>query len=220
LGEHWSEQLGSYRQVAYNRENVLYRRFEAAVDIALAFPEWPTVGYCQLAPHERRKRLEEFGWTFGVEPFWEITEPTFEVFVQAADEIQQPIASLDAFLEFLNKSPKTGSDVYTSIHLVRVDWRHPLKTITASFMRWADNEPERELHRIRHAGRRPTTNLVGFAGIRLIDDFGLSLHQAMSWLKERYGGRIPTTLERLERAVKATRDQLKDFLPSPTEIGV
>jgi hypothetical protein len=61
---------------------------------------------------------------------------------------------------------------------------------------------------------------VGFACIRLIDDFGLSLDQAMSWLKARYGGRIPSNPERLERAARATREDLKDFLPSPTEIGV
>jgi hypothetical protein len=61
---------------------------------------------------------------------------------------------------------------------------------------------------------------VGFACLRLIDDFGLSLDQAMSWLKERYAGPIPKTPERLERALKAARDELKDFLPSPAEIGV
>src|SRR4030095_1172104 len=131
------EQLRSYRQAAYKRGDLLYRQFEAAVDITLAFPEWPKVAYCQLAPGKRRKRLQECGWTFGAEPFWEITEPTFEVFAAAPDENQQPIATLAEFLESLNKSPKTGSDAYSSTHLVRFDWRYPLETITASFRRWA-----------------------------------------------------------------------------------
>jgi DNA-directed RNA polymerase specialized sigma24 family protein len=220
LDQHWSEQLRSYRQAAYKRGDLLYRQFEAAVDITLAFPEWPKVAYCQLAPGKRRKRLQEFGWTFGAEPFWEITEPTFEVFAAAPDENQQPIATLAEFLESLNKSPKTGSDAYSSTHLVRFDWRYPLETITASFRRWAEKQPKRQLRPIPQAGRSATTLLVGFAGIRLIDDFGLSLGQAMSWLKERYGGPIPKTPERLERAVRAARDDLKDFLPPPAEIGV
>ena len=220
LDQHWSEQLRSYRQAASKRDEMLYRQFEAAVDTTLAFPEWPTVGYCQLVPGKRRKRLQEFGWTFGAEPFWEITEPTFEVFAAAADEDQQPIATLAQFLESLNKSPKTGTDAYSSTHLVRLDWRYPLDTITASFRRWAEKQPKRQLRPIPQAGRSATTLLVGFAGIRLIDDFGLSLGQAMSWLKERYGGPIPKTPERLERAVRAARDDLKDFLPAPAEIGV
>src|SRR5262249_39098606 len=153
----------------------------------LAFPEWPAVGYCQLAPGERRKRLEEFGWTFSVEPFWEITEPTFEIFAAAAEEDQQPSATLADLLDRLNKSPKTGNDAYSSMHLVRIDWRYPMKTIMASFKRWAETQPKRQLQQISPAGRSATTLLVGFAGIRLIDEFGLSLSRAMSWLKKHYG---------------------------------
>jgi DNA-directed RNA polymerase specialized sigma24 family protein len=50
LGEHWPELLCSYRQAADKCDNALRRRFEAAVEITLAFPEWPAVAYCQLAP--------------------------------------------------------------------------------------------------------------------------------------------------------------------------
>jgi hypothetical protein len=220
LNQHWSERLRGYRQAAYDRNDMLHRQFEAAVDITLAFPEWPTVGYCQLPPDERCKRLQEFGWTFRAEPFWEITEPTFEVFAAAADEGQQPVTTLGEFLEYLNKSPKTGIDVRSSTHLVRIDWRYPMKTITASFKRWAEKNRKRPSREIPQAGRAATTLLAGFAGIRLIDDFGLSLGQAMSWLKERYGGPIPKTPERLERAVRAARDGLKGFLPPPVEIGL
>jgi len=162
--------------------------------------------------------LEEFGWSFCVEPFWEITEPTFEVFVQASNEPSEPIKELDQFLEFLNKSPTTGSHVYSSTHLIRIDWRCPPKTLVASFRRWAEKVGKTDLQRISQAGRPGTTSLVGFAGLRLVDDSELSLHQAMSWLKERYGGPMPETLERLERAIKAAREELKDFLPSPAEI--
>src|SRR5262249_39921474 len=174
LDRHLSEQLRSYRQAAYKRNDVLFRQFEAAVDIILAFPEWPAVGYCQLDPAIRRKRLQEFGWPFGAEPFWEVTEPTFEIFAAAADEDQQPIATLAEFLEALNKSPKTSNDVDSSMHLVRIDWRYPMKTIMASFKRWAEKQPKHQLQRIPQAGRSATTLLVGFAGIRLIDDFKLS----------------------------------------------
>ena len=215
-----SEQLRSYRQAAYNRDKVLFKQFEGAVDITLAFPQWPTVGYCQLSPGKGRKRLQEFGWTFNAEPFWEITEPTFEVFAAAADEDRQPISTLTEFLESVNNAPKTGTDSYSSTHLVRLDWRYPLDTMTASFRRWAEKQPKRQLRAIPQAGRSATTLLVGFAGIRLIDDFGLSLGEAMSWLKERYGAPVPKTPERLERAVRAARDNLKHFLPAPAEIGV
>jgi hypothetical protein len=220
LDQHLSEQLRSYRQAVYERNDVLPRQFEAAVDITLAFPEWPSVGYCQLAAGERRKRLEEFGWTFRTEPFWEITEPTFEIFAAAAEEDQQPSASLAEFLDRLNKSPKTGNDAYSSMHLVRIDWRYPMKTIMASFKRWAEKQSKRQLQQIPQAGRSATTLLLGFAGIRLIDDLGLSLDQAMSWLKKRYGAPIPKTPERLERAVRAAREALKNFLPAPAEIGI
>jgi hypothetical protein len=220
LRQHWPEPFARYRQAAHDRDPVLRRRFEAAVEMALTFSEWPAMGYCQLAARERRKRLEEFGWTFGAEPFWEVTKPIFEIFVEAAAETQQSIRSLADVREFLRKSPKAANEIYLSTHLVEVDWRYPMETIIASFRRWAAKQPKRDLHRITQAGRPATTNLVGFACIRLIDDFGLSLDQAMSWLKERYGGRIPKTPERLERALKATRDALKDFLPSPAEIGV
>jgi hypothetical protein len=220
FGQHLSEQLRIYRQAAYEREDILYRQFEAAVDITLAFREWPALGYCKLDPVKRRKRLQEFGWTFNVEPFWEITEPTFEIFAAAAEEDQQPSASLADLLDRLNKSPNTGNEVYSSMHLVRIDWRYPMKTIMASFKRWTETQPKRQLQQNSQAGRSATTLLVGFAGIRLIDDFGLSLRQAMSWLKKYYGAPIQETPERLERAVRAARDDLKHFLPSPAEIGV
>jgi DNA-directed RNA polymerase specialized sigma24 family protein len=91
LGNHWPEPLQRYREAAHERDHFIRRRFEAAVDIPVAFTEWPTVGYCRLVPHERRQRLEKFGWTFGADPFWEITDRTLEVFVDAADKIPQYI---------------------------------------------------------------------------------------------------------------------------------
>src|SRR5262249_51352871 len=138
----------------------------------------------------------------------------------AAEEDQQPSATLADLLDRLNKSPKTGNDAYSSMHLVRIDWRYPMKTIMASFKRWAETQPKRQLQQISPAGRSATTLLVGFAGIRLIDEFGLSLSRAMSWLKKHYGAPIQETPERLERAVRDARDHLKRFLPSPAEIGV
>src|SRR5262249_21373488 len=65
LDQHWSEQLRNYREAASKRDDALCRQFIAAVDITVAFQEWPAVGYCQLDRAIRRKRLEEFGWTFG-----------------------------------------------------------------------------------------------------------------------------------------------------------
>jgi RNA polymerase sigma factor (sigma-70 family) len=220
LRTHWPERLFHYRQAAHERDVVLRRRFEAAVEIPLAFPEWPKLGYCRLAPSERRKRLEEFGWTFGAEPFWEITERTLEIIINAADETQQAGTSLAALLDLINNPLKTGSDVHSSTHLVRIDRRYPLKTILASVKKWANKQQRRGLQQIAQAGRPATTHSVGFACIRLVDDFGLSMGQAMSWLKERYGGPVPATPERLERAVKATRDALKNFLPPPAEMGL
>ena len=108
---------------------MLRRRFEAAVEIALAFPEWPGVGYCQLEPDERRQRLEQFGWTFGPEPFWEIDERTFEFFLKAADDDARSEIGLGCISQSINKAPENASDTYSSVHLVRIDWRYPLKTI-------------------------------------------------------------------------------------------
>jgi hypothetical protein len=220
LRQHWPEQLHLYRQAAHERDVVLRRRFEAAVDIVLAFPKWPTLGYCQLAANEGRDRLEQFGWTFGEEPFWEIDERTFELFVNAMDETQEPGASLAAFLGSINEASKNESHIYTSMHLVRIDWRYPLKTIVESFNQWAGKEKKGNLQKIGQAGRPRTTHLIGFACIRLVDDFELSMGEAMAWLKERYGGPIPKTPERLERAALAARDELKALLPSPPEMGV
>ena len=220
LRKHWPEPLLLYRLAADHRDVVLRRRFEAGVDIALAFPEWPRVGYCRLVPNERRDRLEQFGWTLGEEPFWEIDQRTFELFSSAVNETLGPGANLAPFLESINKAPKNDSHVYTSMHLARIDWRYPLKTIVESFSRWAGKEQKRGLQEIELAGRSPTAYLVGFACIRLVDDFGLSMGNAMSWMKERYGGPIPKTPERFKRAARETRDALKAFLPSPTEIGV
>jgi hypothetical protein len=45
------------------------------------------------------------------------------------------------------------------------------------------------------------------------------MREATSWLKERYGGPIPITPERLGRAVQSTRNALKSLLPSPAEIS-
>ena len=218
--EHWPELLFRYRQAAHERDPLLRRRFEAAVDIVVAFPEWPKMGYCQLKPNDRLHRLEQFGWPFGPEPFWEIDEQTFEFFVDAADEKRLPIVSLPRFLEFVNQAPISGSHNHSSTHLIRIDWRYPLKTIVESFKKWASKQPKGSQERIAQSGRSRTTRLVGFACIRLMDDFGLNKAEAMSWLKQRFGAPIPSTPERLERAVRATRDALKDFLPSPAEIGV
>jgi DNA-directed RNA polymerase specialized sigma24 family protein len=219
LGDHWPEHLQRYRDAAHERDPFIRRRFEAAVDIAVAFTEWPTVGYCRLVPDERRQRLEQFGWTFGAEPFWEITDRSFDVFVGAADKIPQPGTSLTVFLESIRGMIEIGSEHNLSLHLVAIDRRHPRKTVVGSFDKWFAGGPKRASEKIRRSGRPRTTNLIGFACIRLVDDFGLSMREAASWLKERYGGPIPITPERLGRAVQSTRNALKSLLPSPAEIG-
>lgn len=217
--EHWPKQLSRYRDAAHHRDAEPWRRFEWGIEMAVAFPEWPKVSYCQMQPGERRQRLEQFGWSFGPEPFWDIDERTFEFFTNAADE-KPPPTTLGTFLKYVNETPDSGSHAYSSTHLVRVDWRYPVKTIVESFKKWAANKQSGIPKEITQSGRSRTTRLVGFACMRLIDDFGLPKDQAMSWLRERFGARVPCTLERLERAVRATRDSLKDFLPSPAEIGV
>jgi DNA-directed RNA polymerase specialized sigma24 family protein len=220
LREHWPEPLSRYRQAAQQRDPVLRRRFEAAVEIALAFSEWPRVGYCRLEPSKRREPLEQFGWTFGPMPFWEIDERTFEFLVNAADDAPDPTLGLAGFLKWINEVPKTDSHAYSSVHLIRIDRRYPPKTIRESFNKWLAAQLKPGSNTIGRSGRRPTTRLVGFAGIRLMDEFGLNKAEAMSWLKAHFGGAVPSTPERLERAVRATRDALTDFLPSPAEIGV
>jgi RNA polymerase sigma factor (sigma-70 family) len=220
LRQHWPEQLNRYRDAAQEQDRDLCHRFTTAVDIALGFPEWPRVGYCQLAPNERRQRLEQFGWRFGRQPFWEINERTLEVFVNAADEKQKPPRGLAGFLKFVNEAPSTGSHVYSSTHLIRIDWRFPLKTTVGSFKKWAEKERKRTSEKMTQWGRPRTTRLVGFACIRLMEDFGLTKTQAMSWLKERFGAPVPSSPEKLERAVRATREASKHFLPFPAEIGV
>jgi DNA-directed RNA polymerase specialized sigma24 family protein len=218
--QHWPEPLSHYRQVAHDRDPELRRRFEAAVEMALAFSEWPRVAYCRLDPNERRQRLEQFGWHFAREPFWEIDERTFEFFLKAADDLPDPRLGLAAFLQAINKAPQNASDTYSSVHLVRIDRRYPPKTLVESFNKWAGAKLKATSKTIKPSGRRRTRLLVGFACVRLMDEFGLNKADAMSWLKSHFGGTVPSTPERLERAARATRDALKDFLPSPTEIGV
>src|SRR5262249_1807064 len=107
-----------------------------------------------------------------------------------------------------------------SVHLFRIDKRQPSKTIQQSFNRWLINELKGDSNPIARSGRRPTARLVGFAGIRLMDDFRLSKAEALSWLKQWFGARVPSTLERFERDITVVRDRLRDFLPAPAEIGV
>jgi hypothetical protein len=222
--EHLPEALFHYRQAAAERDAELRRQFEKAVEIAIAFPEWPRVSYCRLDPRERRHRLEQlsehFGWQFGPEPFWEINDREFEVFVSAADQVPDPKFGLTPFLKSVNEAPQNASDIYSSVHLIRIDWRYPLKTILASAEKIWRSKVEASLKTIAQSGRPRTTRLVGFVLVRLIDDFSLTMPEAISWVKARFGGPIPATPERLERAARATRDELKDFLPSPAEIGV
>jgi RNA polymerase sigma factor (sigma-70 family) len=220
LREHWPEPLSRYRHAAHERDPVLRRRFEAAVEIALAFSEWPENGYCQLDPNERRLRLEQFGWLFGPEPFWEIDKRTFEIVVSAADDVPHPKFGLAGFLKSINEAPNNDSHAYSSVHLIRIDRRYPPKTIRESFNKWLAAEPKPGSNTIGRSGRRRTTRLVGFAGIRLMDDFDLSKAQATSWLKQRFGARIPSSPERFERAVATAREGLRDFLPSPEEMGI
>jgi len=224
LRRHWPELLFQYQTAADERDPALRRRFEKAVEIALVFPEWPGVGYCQLEPNLRRQRLdqllEEFGWHFGSEPFWEINDREFEIFVSAADHVPDPKFGLTAFLKSINEAPQNGSDTYSSVHLVRIDERCPLKTFLASAEKFWRSKVEGSSKTIAQSGRPRTTRLVGLALIRLIDDFGLTAPEAISWLKARFGGPIPSTPERLERAAQATREHLKNFLPAPAEIGL
>jgi DNA-directed RNA polymerase specialized sigma24 family protein len=220
LREHWPDQLSRYRQAAHERDPRLRQRFEAAIEVAVAFPEWPYVGYCRLEPNERRERLEQFGWHVGREPFWEIDERTFEFFVSAADDLPDPKVGLSAFLQQVNEAPLNASHTYSSVYLVRIDRRYPLKTLAESFTKWARAKLQATPKTIIRSGRRRTTRLVGFACVRLMDEFGLTKAEAMSWLKAHFGGLMPFTPERLERAARATRDSLKHFLPSPAEIGV
>ena len=220
LREHLPEPLFRYRQAAHDRDSELRRRFEAAMDTAVAFPKWPRVSYCQMEPGERRQRLEQFGWTFGPMPFWEIDERTFEFFVNAADDAPDPTLGLAGFLKWINEVPKTDSHAYSSVYLIRIDRRYPPKTIRESFNKWLAAQLKPGSNTIGRSGRRPTTRLVGFAGIRLMDDSGLSKAQAMSWLKQQFGARVPFTPERFERAVATAREGLRDFLPSPAEMGI
>jgi DNA-directed RNA polymerase specialized sigma24 family protein len=216
--ESWPELFAHYREAARNRDPVLRRRFEAAVEITVAFSEWPTVGYCRLEPNERRRVLEQFGWQFGSEPFWEINHREFEIVVSAADHVPDPKCGLTPFLKSINQASQNASDVSSSAHLVRIDRQYPRKTIVDSFCKWLDAQPKPCSETIVQAGRRRTTRLVGFAAIRLVDDFGLTTPQAISWLKARFGGPVPSTPARFERAAQEVRAGLKDFLPSPAEM--
>jgi DNA-directed RNA polymerase specialized sigma24 family protein len=216
--ESWPELFAQYRDAAQNRDPVLRRRFEAAVEITVAFSEWPKVGYCRLEPNECRRVLEQFGWQFGSAPYWEINDREFEIVVSAADHVPDPKCGLTPFLKSINQAPQNASGVSSSAHLVRIDRQYPKKTIVDSFCKWLDAQPEPCSETIVQAGRRRTTRLVGFAVIRLVDDFRLTTPQAISWLKARFGGPVPSTPARFERAAQEVRAGLKDFLPSPAEM--
>ena len=221
----WPEGLSRYYRKANERSPQLRRRVANAVEIVLAFPEWPRVGYCRLDSNERRRRLEEFGWLFEPEPFWGITEREFDLFMAAISaSTSEPPASSDltAFLEMINKAPQNGSDVYSSTHLIRVDWRFPLKSIVNSFAKWAAmaQMQKSDIPRVQPAGRPRTMILLGYALNRLITEFGMSAPSAFSWLKKNYGASVPISPERIKRTAKRVRDALKDYLPAPTEIGL
>jgi DNA-directed RNA polymerase specialized sigma24 family protein len=221
----WPEGLFRYYRKANERSPQLRRRVAAAIEIVLAFPEWPSVGYCRLDSNERRRRLEEFGWLFGSEPFWEITEREFDIFIGAVSaSASEPPASSDlsAFLEMINKAPQSGSDVYSSTHLIRVDWRFPPKSIVNSFAKWAAvaQKQKSDIPRVQSAGRPRTGILLGYALNRLTTEFGMSARSAFSWLKKNYGAPVATSPERIKRTAKRARDALKDYLPAPAEIGL
>ena len=223
--QNWPEGLFRYYRKANERSPQLRRRVGAAIDIVLAFPEWPRLGYCRLDSNERRRRLEEFGWTFGHEPFWEITEVEFDLFMGAISaSAPEPPASSDlpTFLEMINKAPQSGSDVYSSTHLIRVDWRFPPKSIVNSFAKWAAGAQKQksDIPRVQSAGRPRTMILLGCALNRLTMEFGMSAPSAFSWLKKNYGAPVATSPERIKRTAKGAGDALKDYLPAPAEIGL
>jgi hypothetical protein len=220
LPRYWPEEFHRYYRKANERSPRLRRRFGAAVEIALAISEWPILSYCCLDPKKRRHQLEQFGWMFGKEPFWEINERTFELVIDAVEP--QTLSKLSAFLEMINKAPQNGSETYNSVHIVRVDWRFPLKSIVTSFEKWAAEEKIqwRGIPKIQRAGRPRNRLLLGYAFGRLTSEFGLSKGAALSWLKERYGRPASASPERIGRAAKHAHDTLKDFLPTPAEIGL
>ena len=220
LPRYWPEELHRYYRRAHERNPDLRRRFEGAVRIALAISDWPIVSYCCLDPTKRRHQLEESGLVFGKEPLWEINERTFEIVVDAV-EPQTP-KKLSEFLEMINKAPQNASETYNSVHIVRVDWRFPIKSIVTSFEKWAAGQKVQwqGIPRIQPAGRPRNRLLLGFAFGRLTSEFGLPKGAALSWLKERYGRPVPKSPERIYRAARHAEDKLKDFLPTPAEIGL
>jgi RNA polymerase sigma factor (sigma-70 family) len=220
LPRYWPEELHRYYRRAQERNPDLRRRFEGAVRIALAISDWPILSYCCLDPTKRRHQLEEFGLIFEKEPLWEINERRFEILVDAGEPQTPP--KLSAFLEMINKAPQNGSETYNSVHIVRVDWRFPLKSIVTSFEKWAAGQKIqwRGIPKIQPVGRPRSRLLLGYAFGRLTREFGLSKGAALSWLKERYGRRVPTSPERIYGAARHADNKLKDFLPTPAEIGL
>ena len=219
----WPEDLHRYYRHANERSPQLRTRFEAVIEIALSFPEWPAVGFCNLDPVYRRPRLQEFGWVFEEEPFWDITDATYEIFIDAGDTKMpgSPAPSqLSSFLEMINKAPQNGSDSYNSVHLIRIDWRYPLKTLVRSFKKWAATQPKQNTAKIQSAGRPRTRLLLGYAFNRLTKEFGMNAFTALSWLKKNYGSRVPTSPETLNRTAERARNYLKNVLPPPNEIGL
>jgi DNA-directed RNA polymerase specialized sigma24 family protein len=135
LPRYWPEELHRYYRKAHEHNPDLRKRFDGAMRIALAIPDWPILSYCCLDATKRRPQLEEFGLMFGKQPFWEINDQIFEIFVDTVET--QPPPNLSAFLDMINKAPQNASETYNSVHLIRVDWRFPLKTILTSFEQWA-----------------------------------------------------------------------------------
>jgi DNA-directed RNA polymerase specialized sigma24 family protein len=219
----WPGDLHRYYRQVNERSPKLRRQFAAAIEIALAFPEWPAAGFCSLDPLYRRSRLQEFGWVFEEEPFWEISDADYEIFTDGG-EIQMPGSSassqLSRFLEMINQAPRNGSDSYNSVHLIRIDWRYPAKTLVRSFKKWAATQPKQDTAKIQSAGRPRTRLLLGYAFDRLTNEFGMNAFTALSWLKKNYGSRVPTSPETLRRAAARARNSLRNVLPPPTEIGL
>ena len=69
LPRYWLEELHRYYRKAHEHNPDLRRRFDGAMRIALAIPDWPVLSYCCLDAPKRRPQLEEFGLIFGNEPF-------------------------------------------------------------------------------------------------------------------------------------------------------
>jgi DNA-directed RNA polymerase specialized sigma24 family protein len=217
MGFRWPRKI---RNAFMRNDNENYGDVRAAVELSVAFPEWPKTPFLCLQRPEVEDRLSWFGWIFGPTPVMEISDPIAGMLVSGGAEQPPEYPSPSEYTEWIDRSfPKRRPEAVKSTHIFRIDWDAPPATAERSFGRWY-REHQKRLKTLGPtlAGRKRSETLTSLAAMRLVDEFQLSEIDARHWLKEYHRGAAPTGAEPFQRALRAGRKRRRTFLPEPTEI--